>query len=313
QTLNEDSLLNGTYHGIYEEPIQLIDGGYEGAPFVEGGASRPMVWYIDNSTTFGDFDNDGVDEVVVHLLENSGGSGSFSYLALVDDQDGQVKNIATNLIGDRIVLHTVSIEREKIQVEMTTQGPGDAFCCASQRVGFALVPSEVQGMLVEADFEVLLPSISERLKNATYWIEDIEEPIVLADGRFEGKPFVEGTASRPTAWLAEQTHGDAAYTYGNLTGNNEAEGVVILAANLGGSGSFHFLIVTTLSDNNPTPPQLATAFLGDRIKVDSIYLEQGEIVLRLKTHGPNDGLCCPTQDEEWRFILDDGALIRTNE
>ncbi|MDH4030864.1 MAG: hypothetical protein OEU49_08450, partial [Chromatiales bacterium] len=34
---------NATYLGIYDEPVTLRDGVFEGRPFVEGGASRPRV------------------------------------------------------------------------------------------------------------------------------------------------------------------------------------------------------------------------------------------------------------------------------
>lgn len=314
RTLTEETLRNGIYSGIYDEPVQLVDGQYEGPPLVEGSALRPTIWFAGQDTAFGDIDGDGVAEVVVHLTENSGGSGFFSYLILVDDQAGDWIQSPPVLIGDRIVLHALSIEQDRIWVEMTTQGPGDPFCCPSQRVRFALQP-DGSGMLTKSDFVIVQPSISERLKNATYHLADIDEPVVLVDGQFEGQPFVEGAASRPTATLQDLEGGSLAgiaYARGDLSGDAQLEVVVILSVNLGGSGGFRHLVVLTLPDDGSAPIQLAATMLGDRIKVNSLYLAIEEIVLDVITHGPNDGLCCPTQKAEWRFKLDGDQLVRTN-
>ena len=42
--LSVQALKNATYSGIYEQPITLADGLYEGEPAGEGDLSRPQVW-----------------------------------------------------------------------------------------------------------------------------------------------------------------------------------------------------------------------------------------------------------------------------
>jgi hypothetical protein len=73
-------LQNATYSGIYDEPVTLVDGQYEGEPFTPDSASRPVVSYLGEA--FGDLDGDGVEDAAVFLVENSGGTGDFVYVAV---------------------------------------------------------------------------------------------------------------------------------------------------------------------------------------------------------------------------------------
>ena len=84
-----EALRNATYSGIYDQPITLTDGLYEGEPPAEGDLSRPIVEYIDGAELTGDLDGDGVDDAVVFLLERGGGSGAFTYVAAQLNRDGQ--------------------------------------------------------------------------------------------------------------------------------------------------------------------------------------------------------------------------------
>jgi hypothetical protein len=129
--LTLDALKNAEYQGIYAETVKLTDGSYEGEPFVEGGASRPTVTFIE-PYALGDLDGDGVDDVAVFLIESSGGSGAFRYLAAVLNQDGKPVNVATQFIGDREQLQSITIEGGKITVNMVVHGPDDPMCCPSQ-------------------------------------------------------------------------------------------------------------------------------------------------------------------------------------
>ena len=130
--LTEDTLKNAEYSGIYEETVQLTDGRYEGEPFVEGGASRPTVTFIEPHA-FGHLDGDGVEDAVALLAENSGGSGTFVYLAAVLNRNGNPENVATQLLGDRVQINSLSIEDGEIVVDMITHGPDDPMCCPTQQ------------------------------------------------------------------------------------------------------------------------------------------------------------------------------------
>jgi hypothetical protein len=146
EPLTAESLKNAEYQGIYDGPVNLTEGKYEGEPFVEGGASRPLVVFVE-PYAFGDLDGDGVYDAAVLLVENSGGSGSFVYLAAVLNQNGKAVNEATTLLGDRAQVEELAIDEGKIDVKMLTHGPEDPMCCPSQEssetytlVGDELVP-----------------------------------------------------------------------------------------------------------------------------------------------------------------------------
>lgn len=135
--LTLEALKNGEYRGIYDQPVQLIEGEYVGEPFVEGGAARPMVKLVDEVFALGDLNGDDLEDAAVFLVENSGGSGNFIYLAVAINQAGQPFNVATQFLGDRVGLTSIAINRGQITVSMVTQGPNDPLCCPTLAVTLA--------------------------------------------------------------------------------------------------------------------------------------------------------------------------------
>lgn len=127
-------LENATYSGIYEGPVTLSEGLYEGEPFSADSPLRPTVLMASNGARFGDLDGDGVEDATVFLVENSGGSGSFIYIAAQLNQAGQPVEAGTVQIGDRIQIKSAAIENGQITLEIVTQGPDDAQCCPSLKV-----------------------------------------------------------------------------------------------------------------------------------------------------------------------------------
>jgi heat shock protein HslJ len=128
-----DELMNATYSGIYDEPFTLTDGRYEGQPFVEGDASRPIVEYIDGAEMFGDLDGDGVEDAVVFLHENSGGSGTFTYVSAQLNRDGQPLDAGAVEIEDRIGVKSAAIKDGQIVLDVIMAGPGDPACCGTHK------------------------------------------------------------------------------------------------------------------------------------------------------------------------------------
>ncbi len=128
-----DELANATYAGVFDELVTLVDGRWEGAPYVDGGASRPGAGLVEDFVLAGDLNGDGRDEAVVLLWESSGGSGTRSYLAVMARDDGAVVNQATVLIGDRVQIKTGFITDGLITLELIQAGLGDAACCPTQK------------------------------------------------------------------------------------------------------------------------------------------------------------------------------------
>ena len=146
-----EALRNATYSGIYDEPITLTEGVYEGEPAGEGDLSRPMVQYVDDAELTGDLDGDGVADAVVFLIERGGGSGAFTYVAAQLNRDGQPADAGAVRIGDRIQVKSAAIEEGQVALDIITQGPGDPACCATHqaRTTYALQ----EGKLVETTGE----------------------------------------------------------------------------------------------------------------------------------------------------------------
>ena len=131
---NLEGLGNIAYSGIHDEPIRLVNGLYEGEPFVAGGAARPRVQLLGDLFVTDDIDGDGSEDAYVLLSESSGGSGNDLYLAAVTHPDGTANNIATLRIGDRVDVMTLETSDGKATLEYVATGPGEAACCPTFRV-----------------------------------------------------------------------------------------------------------------------------------------------------------------------------------
>jgi hypothetical protein len=127
-----EALGGATYQGILEQPVTLINGRFEGEPVVEGSATHPTVTLLLEPVAYGDLNGDGQTDTAVLLAADTGGSGTFVYLAAVAIQSGQPVNLATILLGDRVRVNSLSIDNDQIRVTLLTQGPDDPQCCPSQ-------------------------------------------------------------------------------------------------------------------------------------------------------------------------------------
>ena len=132
--LTVESLSNATYENIIENPLTLTNGLFEGEPFEEGAASRPIVKLVPGAMATGDLTGDGVDEAAVVLAHNSGGSGVFMYLAIMQDISGKPGNVATFYLGDRLKVIAVDIDEGTIIMDLVEHGPKDPMCCPTNEV-----------------------------------------------------------------------------------------------------------------------------------------------------------------------------------
>jgi hypothetical protein len=122
---------NATIIGLFDGPVTLRDGRWEGAPYVAGGASRPTAGIIEGLSATGDLDGDGTVETVAFLWSATGGSGTRNYIAVFSSDQTGTSNRSTRLIGDRVKLREVRIADGRIEVDVVEHGPDDAMCCPS--------------------------------------------------------------------------------------------------------------------------------------------------------------------------------------
>ena len=65
------------------------------------------------------------------MWQNSGGTGTFVYIAVMSRVNGDVTNLATVPVGDRIQIRSGEIANGKIILHVLQAGKDDAMCCPS--------------------------------------------------------------------------------------------------------------------------------------------------------------------------------------
>lgn len=122
--------------------VQLSDGVYEDEP------NRISVFWSD---TYALGALQGEPAAAVILTANTGGSGIFSMLALVQEQDGELVNVASTLVGDRVRFNSITMVDDLIVLDFVTQGPDEPLCCATQRTlaRFALQDGQLAATTTE--------------------------------------------------------------------------------------------------------------------------------------------------------------------
>ncbi|MFM8330089.1 MAG: META domain-containing protein [Candidatus Methylumidiphilus sp.] len=132
------------------------------------------------------------------------------------------------------------------------------------------------------------------------------KPIRLRGGRYQGKPFAQGGASRPSAQLL-----DAPAAAGNLDGQPGEERVALISESSGGSGEHLYLAV--FAGPGGKPKNIGTLLVGDRVKLRGLAVEGSTIYLDVVQAGPQDPSCCPTQLARLSYALEQGVLTRQQE
>jgi len=128
-----------------------------------------------------------------------------------------------------------------------------------------------------------------------------DQAITLVGGRYEGQPIEPGAASVPTAVLWEPTFNTA-----DLDGVIGSEAVAMLSSNSGGSGEFVYLAVFGMRDGSFA--NLATVPVGDRVRLQNLWIERGKVIMDVIEAGPNDAACCPTQVSRKTYGYDGGTF-----
>lgn len=142
----------------------------------------------------------------------------------------------------------------------------------------------------------------DALKNLSYQgTSAMTETVQLVDGVYE-TPAAPGSAA-----MAYVQTTDLVAT-GELNGQSAV--AVVLNSSAGGSGMFYDLAVVTEQDGQWT--NVATTYLGDRITVNSVAIENNQIVVDMITQGPDEPMCCPTQQVVVTYELQGEELVEVS-
>lgn len=150
------------------------------------------------------------------------------------------------------------------------------------------------------------PLNSDLVRNGLYRLQDFPEfgTFRLSEGVFKQK--LSGTAIEPSVRLVEGLE-----SFSDLNQDGADDAVVVLCVSGGGSGSF-FRLAAVLNSNGK-PKHVATAALGDRVDIQGVLAVSDVVVVRMLTHRPDDGLCCPTKLVHRYYRFSGDRLVLTTD
>jgi heat shock protein HslJ len=128
-----------------------------------------------------------------------------------------------------------------------------------------------------------------------------DQAVTFRGGRYEGEPFAPDAAARPTAIIWDSTFHTA-----DLDGVAGNEAVAMLSSNSGGSGEFVWVAVFGTRDGKVA--NLGTAPVGDRTRLQAMWVERGKVVMDVIEAGPADAACCPTQVARKAYGFEGGTF-----
>jgi len=153
-----DDYRNATYI-IDGEPVTLIDGVAE-TEVAPDSASKIITRYFGNEL-IADLNNDGREDVVFVLTQETGGSGTFYHtVAALNTGDGYIGSQAY-LLGDRIAPQTTELSQNPnhqnvIVVNYADRTPGEPMSTqpsVGKSIWLKLDPQTMQFGVVDQDFE----------------------------------------------------------------------------------------------------------------------------------------------------------------
>lgn len=167
---------------------------------------------------------------------------------------------------------------------------------AAQPPAFAVQPP-ASGAPVPASLTV------NGLQNATFPSDFVTAgSLTLFNGEYR-EPAAPGSAAETVVKLGEWL------AYGELADGTFVAAVILLT-NSGGSGTFFQLHL--VRDASGQAVSLASALLGDRVKINSLKFDGDKIVVDMVVQGPQDAMCCPTKPVVETYTYQDGQLVKTS-
>jgi hypothetical protein len=131
--LSLDILRNSAYHSPDWGDFQLSDGIFYRTPTTSQESPDTYTTHLLDTILYGDINADGLEDAVVFLAPQNGGTGHFVEMAAVLNLNGSAENIATLYLGDRIIIESGAIQNGLITLSLIVQGANDPLCCPGQK------------------------------------------------------------------------------------------------------------------------------------------------------------------------------------
>ena len=307
--LSPVDLENATY--LAEGPDAgeaTLDGGEFRYPVAEGSSAEAVIRL--DLWSAGDLDGDGTEDAAAITSERPGGSGVFSWVHALRNESGELRDLAFAFLGDRVRVESVAIRDGVIVVALYdrpetapyAEEPSVAVIRRFRLEGGALVEAPAPALGgAEADATDADRLSADDLKNATYLAEGPDAGEATLDGGEYRYPVAEGSSAEAMIRLDLWSAGD-------LDGDGTEDAAAITSERPGGSGVFSY--VHALRNESGELRDMGFAFLGDRVRVESVAIRDGVIVVALYDRPET----APFSEEPSiavirRFRLDGGALV----
>jgi heat shock protein HslJ len=172
-----DILGKLSYSGIFpDQAITFTDGYYY---YSEGGSGKPYVRLISPLIRTGDINQDGVEDAVFLLEDNSEGSADFTLLGAVLNVWANPKPVDVVQVEDRIAVKSFSLDGPRVIVEFIGHGQGDVDCCPTLNV--RQVFEFKDGRMTQASREELSKASAADLYGTSWRLVDLngdQEPVL---------------------------------------------------------------------------------------------------------------------------------------
>ncbi len=156
-----------------EFTFQLKEGIYQ------SGSDPAALDYVSialgDALAFGDLNGDGSADAAIFLAMNFGGTGVFTWLVAVLNENGSGRQAGRYLVDDRPMIRQLLIEDGQIKLEAIVHGPNDPGCCPEQPVkrsfrvtpgGLALVYATTQLGETPRDIQIDSPLEDSRVSGS---------------------------------------------------------------------------------------------------------------------------------------------------
>jgi hypothetical protein len=144
------------------------------------------------------------------------------------------------------------------------------------------------------------PADPALLQNATYPVEGSQSgSVTLVNGEYRESSAVVSAAETVVTFFKAAP--------GDLNQDGVPDAAVVLNVNTGGTGRFYYLYAA-ISQGDQFAIS-APVYLGDRVIINLMQVDQGQIHLDMVVSGPNDPMCCPNTPASATYVYQEGQLV----
>ena len=110
---------------IVEIPISLSNGVSEIS--LGPDSATKITTRIFGEPVYGDINDDGINDAVMFMTQEGGGSGTFFYVAVAINNNGRFRGTKAYFLGDRIAPQTIQVKNGIIMANYADRNSGESF------------------------------------------------------------------------------------------------------------------------------------------------------------------------------------------